>query len=107
MTDKNQYWEFVKCQIRTETIDNSIQRSKKLKKDEENLILKLATLEKKLDSNAKTDSPEYYEYIKTKGEWEKLVQRRTNGIISSIKSTMGRRRRKKYKILHKPREEKS
>ena len=43
MTDKNQYWEFVKCQIRTKTIDYSIQRSKTLKKDEENLILKTSS----------------------------------------------------------------
>ena len=52
-------------------------------KDLENKLLKqLEIIEKSLDSCTKSDSPEYFEYIKSKGEWEK----RTNGILLRSKA---------------------
>ena len=86
MADKNQLWEFTKCQIRTYTIDHSIQRSKKLKEQEIQLQEELKRIEKSIDSDTKSDSPEYYDYLKTKGEWEKIVKRITNGIILRSKA---------------------
>ena len=56
MENKNQLWE----QIRTDTMVYSSKRSK--------------------------ESPEYYEYLKTKGEWESIVKKRTNGILLRSKA---------------------
>ena len=81
MTDKNQLWKFTKCQIRTITIDYSIQRSKQLRDLGKIILERLDILEKSIDSDTKSNSPEYLNYIKTKGEWEKLIKKRTNSII--------------------------
>ena len=53
---------------------------------ENKLLKQLEIIEKSLDSSTKSDSPEYFEYIKTKGEWEKLVKKRTNGILLRSKA---------------------
>lgn len=60
-----------------------------------------------IDLKSKTVSLEYYEYIKTKGEWEKLVKKRTNVIILLSKAQWVEEAKKKYKILHNPRDAKS
>ena len=57
-----------------------------MKCKENNLVKKLEAMEKQLGKDLVSESPEYYEYIKTKEEWENIVKKRTNGIILSSKA---------------------
>ena len=88
-------------------IQTKVKMSKKLKDWENILSERLEILEKIIDSNTKSDSLEYFNYIKTKGEWEKWVKERTNGITLWSESWWIEEGKKTHKILHKPREEKS
>ena len=86
MENKNQQWEFVKCKIRTETMIFSSARSKEMRKQENSLAKKIEAIEKTLDKNIVSETPEYYEYLKTKGEWENIIKKKTNGIILRSKA---------------------
>ena len=86
MENKNQLWEYTKCQIRTDTMVYSSKRSKEMRQKENILVKKLEAIEKTLDKNIVSESPEYYEYIQTKGEWENIVKKRTNGILLRSKA---------------------
>ena len=50
-------------------------RAKKMREQETILVKKLADLEMQLDKNIVSETPEYYEYIKTKGEWENIIKK--------------------------------
>ena len=41
---------------------------------------------KNLDKQTDTKTPQYNEYLQTKGEWEKLIKTKTNGIILRSKA---------------------
>ena len=88
MDNKNQQWEFVKCKIRTETMIYSSTRSKEMHKKENSLAKKLEAIEKTLDKNIVSETPEHYEYLKTKGERERenIIKKKTNGIILRSKA---------------------
>ena len=81
MSNKNTLWEYVKCQIRTDTLQYASYRAKKIKSREIELIKKLKALETQLNNEQK-----YLEYIQVKGEWESMEQRKTNGIIMRSKA---------------------
>ena len=66
MENKSQLWGFVKCKIRSETIAYSIQRSKKNKLKEIELLKTLENLEKSIG----TDCSQVDQYRKAKQEWE-------------------------------------
>ena len=72
--------------IRTETMIYSSARSKKMREREIFLAKKIEAIAKTLDKNQASDTPKYFEYIKTKGEWEKIVKKRTTGIILRSKA---------------------
>ena len=76
MENQNQLWEFAKCQIRTETMVYSSKRLKEMRQKANSLAKKLESIEKTFDKNLVSESPEYYEYLKTKGEWESIVKTR-------------------------------
>ena len=86
MENTNQLWEYIKCQIRTETMIYSSARSKKLRERENFLAKKIEAMEQTLDKNQVSETPKYFEYIQTKGEWENIVKKRTTGIILRSKA---------------------
>lgn len=61
------------------------------------LVKKHEDLEAKLDKKIVSETPKYYKYIKTKGEWENIVKK-DNGIILRSKAKW---MEKKNKIFHK------
>ena len=50
------------------------------------LSQKVEAIEKTLDKNQPSETPKYFEYIKTKGEWENIVKKHTTGIILRSKA---------------------
>ena len=68
--DKNMLWEYLKCQIRSQTTLFAGQRSRENAKIENKFKDRLEILEKNLqDSN-------YTEYLQLKGEWEGIHQKK-------------------------------
>ena len=86
MADKIQLWEYVKCQIRTDTILYSSQKAKENKKLELDLKEKLQAFEQKLSANDNIEDLEYCEYTRIKSEWESHILRKNNGIILRSKA---------------------
>ena len=86
MTDKSQLWEYLKCQLRTDTILYSCNKAKYNKKVERELEQKLNIIEEKLNTNIHLSEVEYLEYIRTKSDWESHINRRNNGIILRSKA---------------------
>ena len=86
MTDKCLLWEHTKCQIRTETIRYSIKRAKIQNETLKKLYEKIESMEQNLDLQTDKQNPQYNEYLQIKGEWEKLIKKKTNGIILRSKA---------------------
>ena len=86
MADKIQQWEYVKCQLRTDTILYSCKKAKENRKLETILKEKLQALEQKLSKNNNIGDIEYCDYIRTKADWESHVARKNNGIILRSKA---------------------
>ena len=82
ITNKNTLWEYVKCQIRSDTIKFSIDKAKRLKIKETELLDKLEKLEKNLNE----DEVGHLEYTQTKLEWENLLRTKMNGVILRSKA---------------------
>ena len=81
ITDKNQFWEYVKCQIRTDTILHSSTKAKENKKIENDLKQKLQDLEKKLSTIDSIGEIKFQEYVRTNADWECHISRINSGII--------------------------
>ena len=86
MADKIQLWEYVKCQIRTDTILYSSKKSKENRKLEFDLKEKLQAFEQKLSENSNINDIEYCEYTRIKSDWESHILRKNNGIILRSKA---------------------
>ena len=86
MIDKNQFWEYVKCQIRTDTILYSSTKAKINRKIENDLRQKLQEFEKKLSSKNSIGEIEFQEYTRTKADWEGHISRINHGIILRSKA---------------------
>ena len=91
MNNKNTFWEYTKCQIRTNTLQYTSIRAKSIKSKDIELIKKLNNIEPYLN-NERT----YLEYIQVKGEWESIEQRKTNGMIMRSKAQWVEQGEKKY-----------
>ena len=74
--NKTVLWEYIKCQIRTNTTEYSSKRAKQLKKQEIELNNQLKDLEPNIDNEQV-----YLEYIQIKAKWEHIIQKKINGII--------------------------
>ena len=75
--NKNMTWDFLKCQIRTLTIDYSISKSKRNQEKEKLLLETLQTLEKECEQ----DETKLYDYMKAKQEWEQLENVKAEGVL--------------------------
>ena len=73
------FLDFLKCQIRSLTIEYSIQKSRQKRREENNLLQRIAFLED-LYSTTATPSIEA-ELIKTKNELEHIYEKKAEGII--------------------------
>ena len=80
--DKNLLWEFLKCQIRSDTILYSGQKAKHRRQREMELSTKLDYLEKNLDKN----ECNYVDYQLIKTEWENLQNEKTKGAMVRSKA---------------------
>ena len=79
-TDKNMLWEFLKCEIRTHTLHYAGKRARENSEKVKYLGEKIERLEKNLDDH------NYAEYLQSKGEWEGLNMKKTNGILLRSKA---------------------
>ena len=86
ITDICLLWEHTKCQISTETVRYSIKRAKLQKETIKKLASKIELMEKHLEPLTETQNLQYNEYLQTKGEWEKLIKNKQNGIILRSKA---------------------
>ena len=86
MTDKNQLWEYTKCQLRTDTIIYSSKKAKENKEIEIKLKKKVEQFEQKLSKSNDIGNLEYMEYVRSKSDWEGHIQRKNNGIILRSKA---------------------
>ena len=68
--DKNMLWEYLKCEIRSQTTLFAGQRSRENVKIEKKLKDGLEILEKNLQNSNNT------EYLQLKGEWEGIHQKK-------------------------------
>ena len=86
MADKNQFWEYVKCQLRTDTILYSCKKAKENKRLENDLKKRLQDFEQQLSEKDIINEIEYQEYIRSKADWESHIARINNGIILRSKA---------------------
>ena len=86
MTDKNQLWEYTKCQLRTDTLLYSCKKSKENKRIENELQKQLIDFENKLSTKIEIEDTEYHEYTIAKAEWERHIARKNHGIILRSKA---------------------
>ena len=77
--NKNTRWDYVKCEIRSQTIIYSTNKAKQMRKQEIELSNRLTLLEKNLTNNP--DDSTYVHYLKSKQEWESLIKKKTEAII--------------------------
>ena len=77
LSNKNTFWDYAKCQIRTCTISFSALRSRQRQEKEKFLLRKLEQLENDMiHSSEKTNN-----YFECKSEWENLERIKTEGAI--------------------------
>ena len=81
--NKHMAWEYLKCQIRTDTMIYASQKAKETKKKELEIARQLTVLEQELNHENKTGIEKYYELKK---EWESIESDKTNGIIIRSKA---------------------
>ena len=77
MYNKAMLWDFVKCKVRSETIDYSIRKSRENKQKETKLANRLIHLENSLHYN----KDNYNEYLTVKEEWENCQKIKLQGSI--------------------------
>ena len=75
--NKNTLWDYVKCEIRSQTIVYSSKKAQSLREYESQLSKKLSTLEQ----HALADHTTYNQYIAVKHEWKKLNPKSCKGSI--------------------------
>ena len=76
MDNKNMLWEYLKCQMRTDTIIYAISKSKQERKHFEELEKKIDIYEKTMNN----DELIHLEYKQLKQEWQNIINKRNNGI---------------------------
>ena len=81
--NKNMVWEYLKCQIRTDTMIYASEKAKLMKKEELDIARQIAHLEQNLDHDEEPIVNKYYEL---KNKWESIKTEKTNGIILRSKA---------------------
>ena len=94
--NKNTFWDYVKCRIRTVTITYAIKKAKAVRENELKVKAQLDNLEKELIISPGTSE----EYFKIKAEWEELEKCKADGAIfrSKVKWVEEGERNTKYFI---------
>ena len=82
LQDKNLFWDFIKCQIRSKTISYSKHIAKEARKHELEVQRNLDLLEKQI-VNDPSKLPDYY---KIKSEWESFQNKKAESIIMRSKA---------------------
>ena len=77
--NKQRVWEFIKCGIRTECIQYSLNMSKESKKNEKDLVYRIKILEEKIDSSPNVELLE--EYSTLKRDLDFIYNERARGVI--------------------------
>ena len=80
--NKNVLWEYLKCQIRTDTMVYASQKAKIKRAKEIELENRLENLEQNLQNNENN----FLKYQLLKNEWEDIQRERTNGIMVRSKA---------------------
>ena len=75
--NKNLFWEYLKCQIRTDTMIYAGKKAKEQRQKEKELTQKIEEREHNVTSNKN----EHLEYQQLKSEWESIPMNKSNGII--------------------------
>ena len=83
--DKRVRWEFLKCQIRSETIIFACNKAKQSRHEEKILQEKIQNFETALDANNEEQISEYNELRR---EWENLQDIKTKGAIIRSKAQL-------------------
>ena len=83
--DKRVQWEFLKCQIRSETIIFAGNKVKQSRQKEKTLEEKIQILETSLDAN---NEEQISEYDQLRREWENLQEIKTKGAIIRSKAQL-------------------
>ena len=79
LTDKHTAWEYIKCRIRTKSIEYSIQKTKETREMENLLYLILLMLEEDMGNHPQMNKLEEYNLIKS--ELEFIHNERAKGTI--------------------------
>ena len=82
--NENTLWDYVKCEIRSQTIIYSTKKAKQMRKQEIELSNRLNLLEKNLSNNP--DDNTYVNYLRYKQEWESSIKKKTEAIILRSKA---------------------
>ena len=80
--NKHLLWEYLKCQIRSDTILYAGQKAKQRKQKEIELLEKIENLEKNLDNS----ESKFIEYQTVKSEYENIQDLKANGAIIRSKA---------------------
>ena len=81
-SDKNMQWEYLKCQIRSDTMFYAAKRAKEKRQKEVELLNRIENLENNLDNN----ETNFLEYQHTKAEWEDIQTEKGIGAIVRSKA---------------------
>ena len=81
MVNKTIYWDYIKCEIRTTTIEFSIKKAQTNKQHQQELQKTIESLESNLNTTL-----DYDKYILCKTEYDNLIRVNTQGIILRSKA---------------------
>ena len=76
--NKNTLWDYLKCEIRSQTMIYSSKKAKTVRMEEEYIQKKLTELEQNM-GNENSDS--FQDYLHYKQQWEKILKKRHSAII--------------------------
>ena len=99
--DKIVRWEFLKCQIRSETIIFACNKAKQSRLEEKTIQEKIQILETSLDAD---NEEQISKYNQLRREWENLQEIKTKGAIIRSKAQLVEEGEKKLQIFFKFRE---
>ena len=92
-------WDFLKCQIRGKTISFSSLKSKQRRKQENNLIAEISSLEKRLVQSPTMETKKLLD--RKMKNLKTLIETKTAGVMLLSKARWVAHGEKKYKILFK------
>ena len=90
-SNKNTFWEYIKCQLRTDTISYSIHKNKTMRKEMAQTEIELTEIERTLAINNELQTQEY---ALLKRKWKNLHNMKTQGAILRSKAKFMKKVRK-------------